>query len=456
MSGEEKNTKKEAKYYTSKRILEDNPKLLNTDDKTATRDAINLVGKENYERFMKERDGEVLKEQYKKIISILKKYIILDTEYYPLIALWIIGTYIHDNFNTFPLLYINATKGSGKSRLIKLIISLSKNGKLVNDLKESVLFRTAKGNTIGIDEFENVGNKELSTIRTMLNSAYKKGVAVERMKKVSKNGKEEFEVERYDLYTSIVLANIWGMDSVVSDRCLIILMDKSNDPIKTRLIEDFDNNTEILEIKRTLQGIWCSLCSVVTPVRIEKGWNDYLLNFQTDPKSLSNNNYTKYIIYNTTLTTLYKYIYNSQLNGRDLELFFPLYIIGGIIDKEVFDDILSISKKIVSEKRNEEYTENKDVSLLDFVSKKTEWQINYVSVHQITLEFKQFILGNEEDLKWLNSKWMGRALKRLKVITSKRRMGKGIEVTLNISKAMNKIRMFKEVDKDEQNKSERS
>jgi len=452
MNSEEKTTKKEAEYYTSKRILEDNPKLLTSEE--GIRNAIKLVGKENYERFIKEGNSKELKKQYKNIISLLEKYVILDSEYYPLVALWIMGTYIHDNFNTFPLLYINATKGSGKTRLIKLIVALSKNGKLVNDLKESVLFRTAKGSTIGIDEFENIGNRELSTIRTMLNSAYKKGVAVERMRKVVKDRKEEFEVERYDLYTSIVLANIWGMDSVVSDRCLIIRMDKSNDPIKTRLIEDFDNNTKIMGIKRTLQGIWCSLCSVVTPIEIEKGWNDYLIGTKLKSNSLSHNNYTNYIIHTTTLTTLYRYIYNTQLNGRDLELFFPLYIVAGMIDKEVFDEILSISKKIVSEKRNDEYTENKDVSLLDFVSKKNEWQINYVSINQITLEFKQFILGNEEDLKWLNNRWIGRALKRLKVITSKRRMGRGIEVTLNISKALDKIRMFKDVDKEEDKNEE--
>jgi hypothetical protein len=38
---------------------------------------------------------------------------------------------------------------------------------------------------------------------------------------------------------------------------------------------------------------------------------------------------------------------------------------------------------------------------------------------------------------------MGRALKRLNLIIDKRRIAKGIEVTLNIEKAEQKLSMFK-------------
>ena len=45
----------------------------------------------------------------------------------------------------------------------------------------------------------------------------------------------------------------------------------------------------------------------------------------------------------------------------------------------------------------------------------------------------------EQDDKWLNEKWLGRALKRLKLIVDKRRLGSGIEVTLDIKKAKQKV-----------------
>jgi len=428
-------SEKEAKFHRDKHIIESNPNI-NKPNALACD-----VSEENYNKIIKDNNDprKKLPEHYEKIQNILKKYVVMDESYYPMIALWIIGTYVHSQFNTFPLLFINATKGSGKSRLLKLIISLSKSGKVVNDLRESVLFRTAQGNTIGIDEFENVSSKEMSTLRTMLNSAYKKGVGVERMKEMTKDGKKEYVVERFELFTPIALANIWGLEEVLSDRCLTILLDKSSDPIKTRLIEDFDTNPDILSVKRTFEGNQCSLCSVVTPVRTELGWNDFLLSqyYTTTYTTNTTYNYTNYTTY------LHNIIFSSEIDGRDLELFFPLFTIAGMIGKEVLDDFLITAKNVVSEKKHEEYTENKDVSFIDFVSRKQEYQISYVSVGQLSLEFKQFILYEEDETKWLNAKWVGRALKRLKLITSKKRQSKGIEVTLDVAKAKEKLRVFK-------------
>ena len=405
---------------------------------------------EEYEKI--ENNIAEFRKCFDKIIKVLKKYIVLEEEYYPLIALWILGTYLHEEFNTFPVMFINASKGSGKTRLLKLIIALSNKGKMVTDLKESVLFRTAKGRTVGIDEFENVMNKELGTLRTMLNSCYKKGNAVERMKKVSIQGKEEWQVERFDLYTPLAMANIWGMEEVLSDRCLVIRLDKTDDPTKTKLIEDFETNPDILDIKRTLGLIWCSLCSVVTKKKIGVKWNHYVID-----------KYTPTLTTYTTLTTLttlneeidqeslslFNKIDESGLNGRNLELFFPLFILSNLIGKDVFEDSLLLAKKITDEKRNEEYTESTDVSLLDYISKKEGFSINFVSIMYLARDFKIYTSGDsEEEMKWLNSKWMGRALKRLKLVTSKRRVGKGIEVTLNVGKAKEKLKIFKkEVEK---------
>jgi len=53
----------------------------------------------------------------------------------------------------------HATKGSGKSRLLKLIAYLSYNGKLFLDLKEAVLFRTAKNHTIVLMNLKELATK---------------------------------------------------------------------------------------------------------------------------------------------------------------------------------------------------------------------------------------------------------------------------------------------------------
>ena len=68
---------------------------------------------------IREDNKKKLKESYFLIIKILNKYLDLKPEYYDIIALWIIGTYYHKSFITFPYLFLNAVKGSGKSRALK-------------------------------------------------------------------------------------------------------------------------------------------------------------------------------------------------------------------------------------------------------------------------------------------------------------------------------------------------
>src|SRR3990167_6468310 len=85
-----------------------------------------------------------LKNCYSTIKDILMKYCDLEPRYYPVISLWILGTYCHDDFETYPYLFLNASKGSGKSRLLRLISILSQNGDMLGSMTESGLFRGAK------------------------------------------------------------------------------------------------------------------------------------------------------------------------------------------------------------------------------------------------------------------------------------------------------------------------
>jgi len=90
-----------------------------------------------------------------------KKKFDIEEQHYKIIALWIIGTYFHKQFATYPYLFFNAPKSSGKSRLLKLVASLSWNGRYLISISEAVLFRTASKRTFCIDEFERVGSKEI-------------------------------------------------------------------------------------------------------------------------------------------------------------------------------------------------------------------------------------------------------------------------------------------------------
>jgi|SRR3972149_2611913 len=381
---------------------------------------------------------EKLKEGYDALISLFKEYIDTTEENYKLLTIWTIGSWFHSSFPTYPYLYINATKGAAKSRTIRLITHCQEEGEVIASPTEAVLFR--QNNPIGIDEFEKVGKKEYGNIRELLNMAYKKGNMIKRAKKVkSLNGSETHLIETFEVYRAICLANIWGMEEVLESRCITIFLEKSTNPLITKLIENFGDNEEIKEFKLKLSGVRCSLCRVVSFQNIYKEWNSYIKTLYTTTLNYIPTGET-YTPTNYTHQDFFEKINATGINGRELELFLPLFLIASLIDGKLTDDLIKISETFVAKKNIEEITESKDILLYSFVSKQGENE--YRRIKELTYLFRTFVGDDEEDDRWLNEKWVGRALKRLQLSLSKRRVGEGIEVILNVPKAKEKMRMF--------------
>ena len=132
----------------------------------------------------------------------------------------------------------------------------------------------------------------------------------------------------------------------------------------------------------------------------------------------------------------------TDINGRNLELLFPLFIISKILYNELFEEILEIGKRFTKERKIEEMTESRDVLVYEFSA---QLESRFYNLKLLTDEFKQFIdyVKEDEYKDWLNPKWFGRALKRLELIIEKKRMAYGREIKLDISKAQEKIKIFK-------------
>ncbi len=413
--------------------------LLDNISKLGEKEIENLIKekfKTNSEKDKGEKNKELIKECYLNIIDILKKYCDIKEEYYLLISIWILGTYIHEEFETYPYLFLNAMKGSGKSRTLKLISHLSYDGEVLSSLTEAVLFRT-KG-TLCIDEFEGITRKGGENLRELLNASYKKGGKVKRMKKKKTMDGEEQVIEEFDTYRPICMANIWGMESVLGDRCITLILERSNKSKITKLMEIFDLDSSIISTKSILKGIsenQCSLCSVVTPRNVYIKWNDYIIHYYTN--YTKDNNYTNYT--KDKLNGFFKKLNDSGINGRYLEISMPLFIIAMSLGDEILNKLIKIIKNIVDDKKIDDFTDNHDVLLIDFVSQELN-NNNFVSISYITKKFKEFTNLSDE---WINNKWIGRGLKRLALIKEKKRMGRGIEVILNVTKAQEKIKIFK-------------
>lgn len=384
---------------------------------------------------------------YYDIVQFIKRYMDIKEDYAKIISIWIIGTYFHEKLPSYPYLFFNAMRGSGKTRLLKLISSLGAkgDGSVQNNLTEAVLFRISKGTTTCIDEVEQIGSKEKQTLRELLNSAYKKGMKVKRMRKSHTKDGEMQVVETFEPYFPIAMANIWGMDEVLGDRSITILLEKSDNSSITKKVEDFSDNLIVKTITTLILQGKCCLCSVINE-KILYEWNDFI-----DAKYTTT--YTTYTTQTTQTTPIgiekeefFNKLDNLGISGRNFELLLPLLLVAKEINNGVFEEICKIGSEIMAQKKDEEYSSSKDVLVYDFIASLEE-ENKYHRVKELASHFRMFVGEEEGEDKWMNDRWLGRALKRLCLETEKKRANYGILVKLNYKKAKEKLKIFKPEEK---------
>jgi hypothetical protein len=388
---------------------------------------------------------------YELVKDIFKKYVDMREYYYPIVSAWIIGTYFHKMFVTYPYLFWNAMRGSGKSRVQNLISHLANGGEQMVSISESVLFRTAKsGRTICIDEMETINTKEKQALRELLQAAYKKGIKVKRLSKAKTTKKSEkkdiekesYEIEEFEVFCPISMANIKGMNDVLSDRCLTLLLEKSNKTKIINLMEIFKSEEKIATFCSILKEI--SVGCVENAVCVEKGvytyrlWNAYIRNISYTYTHTTISTYLTQttLIHLERLTKCFDEITSKRISGRNLELSFPLLIISFLCGDNAFNEVISGLELIIKEKIKDDVTDSWDIGLYEFIAKKQPDQ-DFIGVNDLTQQFGEYI-GNE-----MKSQWVGRALKRLGLVLDKRRVGRGVEVRLNYQKAIDNIQKFK-------------
>lgn len=169
---------------------------------------------------------------FNEIKAILKYYMDLQDENdYNLIALWIIGTYFHPMFNSYPYLFFNAVKRSGKTKLMTIISLLAFNARLNLDPTSATTFRLVNDNrcTLLFDEAETITSKDKKALRLLLNSGYKQGGTVARAQEGRRTG--AFYVKEYNMYGPKCIANISGIEDVLEDRCITLIMKRTRNRI---------------------------------------------------------------------------------------------------------------------------------------------------------------------------------------------------------------------------------
>ena len=387
-----------------------------------------------------------LNDAYESLLKIYKRYLDLDEKYYPLVAVWVLGVLQQKVFASFPFLYLNAMKGSGKTRFLKLT-SFIVNGTYTVNITEAVLFR--ENTPLFIDEIENIARKEKAGLRELLNVAYKRGGVVKRARKVERSGATI--IESFDVYRPVCIANIEGVDDVLEDRTIKIPLEKSFNKEITRRMELFEYDPDIKKLKEVLFSVVNE--GVVSVLDIEEMVKQIYYYYMYNITTLNSNTTTStqttpintYLESVETLNIVNK-IEKTELLGRDLELWMPLFVISSFISEDVLSALITLALEHSSDRQTQNIMENRDIVLINFLCGFST-QFVHLNIEEdryipISLIVKRYLEENADDIKWFNSKWVGRALNRNGLVFKRRRLSRGVEVVLDVDKIEERAKKF--------------
>jgi hypothetical protein len=382
---------------------------------------------------------DAVKEQYKKFMEFKEEW------HYDLIAIWCMGTYFHEIFASYPYIFLNAVKRSGKSKTLNLTGCMAFNSINALTMTPSSLFRIVESTkaTVLIDEIENLNKKDTGDMRTLLLAGYKKGTEVPRVEeKKSSTGMKAYGVPTYQTFSPKIMANISGIEDVLEDRCIGIVLNRGSDKHKmNREIDAEDEKWQ--EVRDMLYN--CLMFNFKQVAERNVVIVPYLDTFYDENKSeigeMLKEPEAAVMEVKGTQSTLgdvktkevrqeikldIKEIIDSVIKGRGFELWRPVFTIASLINEHMLMNIFVNAVKHEKSRREEDITETLDSILVELLLELVEG-VNFYRVRDITNKLKE---TNPDDEKWLSTRWVGRALKRLGLAIEKKRQASGVMIKI--------------------------
>ena len=342
-----------------------------------------------------------------------KTYIEFDNDIiYDFLTLWCIGTYFFHLFNAYPYVYIGGLKRSGKTKVLTVASLICFNAVFSNNLSTSAIFRLIQSGrcTLLMDETEKLAHKDrASELRNLLLSGYKRGAKVYR---TEKTGRDRLVPEAFEVYCPKMIANIQGIEDILEDRCITIIMKRGKNKA---IINSEPSSHDVIwqEIRDSLYILYLTYWKEIKE-EYDKFSDVCAVNDVSDVS--------------TDIP--------EQISDREKELWKPIISLASFFDKysslrtqttqtsqtTLTRAIIHFALQKINEKRVENITETGELilvqTLLEMVQNDGYYKIKDIK-DVMTQKF-------DEEQKWLNTRWIGRALKRLG-FTEKRRLGTGRE-----------------------------
>jgi len=181
-------------------------------------------------------------EVYQNVKNAWMTYIeFQNPDLYDFLTLWTIGTYFFHLFKAYPYVYFGGIKRSGKTKALTVAYLMCFNAVFSCNISTASLFRLIQSGrcTVLMDETEGLNNPERKQdFRSLLLSGFKKGARVYRTEKTSK---ERLVPEAFEVYSPKMIANIRGIEDVLEDRCIVIIMRRGKNRAIINVEPDVDD-----------------------------------------------------------------------------------------------------------------------------------------------------------------------------------------------------------------------
>jgi hypothetical protein len=330
-----------------------------------------------------------------QLTDVVRSYIdFQDDRFYEYMALWYIGTYYHQIFNSYPFVYLNGPAQSGKTKILTLSSCLAFNAQFSLHMNFVGIFRMVEASrcTLLMDEVEHLGGRMRNhEFRTMLLGGYKKGNYVQRM--VRYDHAEDFQPRNYATFSPKMFANITGIDEVLETRCIVIQTQRSANHTLTRTEVQIDN-PEFQQIRDILF------------VFMMRHWRDIKQAYDetTDAEGIADRDWE---LWRPILALA------SYFGGENLVAKMNALALEGIADK-ILDNADSHENLLIE-------------SLTPLVTADGYYRLS---------EIKEAFVGHLEDGNWVRERYVGRLLRDLG-FTNRRRRNYGYEYLLEVARIRN-------------------
>jgi len=171
-----------------------------------------------------------LKNLLKDIINFIKSYLELsENKGYLILALWVLHTYLIEQFEVTPIIYFYGLKETGKTRAGEVLEQLAFKCERLTSPTEATLFRSAEyfKTALIIDEIQLWGKNGNAEVERLIKSRYKRGLKVNRCN-LLKAGEDQ--IEYFDVFAPLVISTTYDIPLIIQDRAIRFLMQKNAYP----------------------------------------------------------------------------------------------------------------------------------------------------------------------------------------------------------------------------------